>query len=580
MNTAQPKVKGNPEPPRSNFVITDTGEPHFQVDMGDGVYRYAHVISDSVQFRDGVGDYEPQPLPRPHGKPLRFILMPSGGICECRPLSGDALFRKVKRHLRRYVDLAELDFDLCAFYIIFTWFSPKVETLGYLRLLGDTGKGKSRALKAVGDLCFYSIIASGASSFSGIARTKEKFHGTLIIDEADLAGDASSQMIKYLNLGFEKGKIFILSDKKNPKNQDYFDPFCPKVIAMRQPFKDNATEGRLLSISMRETTNKAIPIILDQKYEAETQELRNELARFTLEHWYDVDGSMMLDLTEINVEPRLKQLAMPLSIIFQLWPEGRERFIEYLLRRQEEIRKIRATSWDGTLVNTVIQLAKGELELLNEFEQYQLNGLPAAITPSMVSKAAGCSAKSATERLNGCGFELEIKRSVVGDGTKTKTTRAYSVPDNRTWLEIIQRYYVNHDDPMPEPPECLKSLHYVTDVTDVTDFEQETTPTKEVGVLSSPRSVTTVTSVTTNEAEFDDYSSQPLLGLTPEQVIEIWEAEDKPVVPISQCEVCYDLSRTLTDDTPSRHLDAITQWISTTLEDRKGVTKQSNNSER
>jgi len=445
---------------------------------------------------------------------------------------------------------------------------PKVETLGYLRLLGDTGKGKSRALRAVGELCFYPIIASGASSFSGIARTKEKFNGTLIIDEADLAGDASSQMIKYLNLGFEKGKIFILSDKKNPRNQDYFDPFCPKVIAMRQPFKDNATEGRLLSISMRETTDKAIPIILDKEYDANTQALRNQLARFALEHWYDIDGSVMLDLTELNVEPRLKQLAMPLSIIFQLWPEGQDRFIEYLLRRQQEIRQIRATSWDGTLVNTVIQLAYGEVELPFGFEAYLLNGMPSAITPSMVSKVAGCTAKSATERLIGCGFELEIKRFSVDGSDKTKTIRAYSVPDNRSWQEIIQRYYVNHDNTMPEPPECLKGRCYVS-VTDVTDFGQKTTPTGDDGVIFRPESVT---SVTTNEAGFDDYSNQPLLRLTPEQVIGIWQAEGSPAIPISEYEVCHDLAKTLSYDVVSQsHLDAITKWLRDTAETVRGI---------
>lgn len=488
-----------PDSPKSNFVISDTGEPHFQVDMGEGIYRYAHLVGDSIQFKDSVGDYEPQPLPRPYGRPLRLVLMPDGGVSKCQWLSVEALFGKIKAHLQRYLDLAELDFDLCVFYIIFTWFSGKVETLGYLRVLGDTGKGKSRALKAVGELCFYPIVASGASSFSGIARTKEKFQGTLMIDEADLAGDASAQMIKYLNLGFEKGKIFILSDKQNPRNQDYFDPFCPKIIAMRQPFKDNATEGRLLSISMRETTNRRIPIIVDDAYETAAKELRNQLARFALERWHDVDGTQMLDMTNLNVEPRLKQLAMPLSIIFQLWPEGQDTFIEYLLRRQTEIRRIRATSWDGTLVNTVIQLANGEVELPLGFENYQIDSLPVAITPTMVSKTAGCTAKSATERLTGCGFQLEIKRSEVGE--KTKPIRAYAVPDNRTWNEIIQRYYVNHDDPMPEPPKCLKGKCYVTvtDVTDVTDFGLEITPTGDDGVVFRPQSVTTVTSVTTNE---------------------------------------------------------------------------------
>ena len=198
------------------------------MDFGDGQYRFAHLVKDAVQFSDFVGDYEPQPLPLVNGKPLRLVIMPDGEIMNANLYKPDELFERLKRHLIRYLDLSPLDFELCIYYVIFTWFSPKVDTLGYLRLLGDTGKGKSRALKVVGDLTFYPIIASGASTFSGIARTKEKFKGTLIIDEADIAGEASHQLIKYFNLGFERGKIFILSDKKESQATGLFRPILFK----------------------------------------------------------------------------------------------------------------------------------------------------------------------------------------------------------------------------------------------------------------------------------------------------------------------------------------------------------------
>jgi acyl-[acyl carrier protein]--UDP-N-acetylglucosamine O-acyltransferase len=62
-------------------------------------------------------------------------------------------------------------------------------------------------------------------------------------------GEKETQVTKYLNLGFERGQYYILSDKQDPRSQDYFDAFSPKVLAMREPFHDNATEGRLLSVS-------------------------------------------------------------------------------------------------------------------------------------------------------------------------------------------------------------------------------------------------------------------------------------------------------------------------------------------
>ena len=74
-------------------------------------------------------------------------------------------------------------------------------------------------------------------------RFHERWKGTLVIDESDLKGGTENAMIKFLNTGFEKGKYLILSDKNDPNRQQIFDPFGPKVIAMREPFGDNATEG-------------------------------------------------------------------------------------------------------------------------------------------------------------------------------------------------------------------------------------------------------------------------------------------------------------------------------------------------
>ncbi len=199
---------------------------------------------------------------------------------------------------------------------------PKVNTLGYLRYLADTGKGKTRIQKVTGDLCFYPIYASVASSFSGMARQQDKWRGTLVIDESDTQGDKEAQFTKYLNLGFERGKLYVLSDKLNPKRQEFFEPFSPKILAMREPFSDPATEGRVLSVSPHETTNPSIPIILLSNYGQEVQHLRNKLARFVLERWDRIDGEKMFDFHSLGIEARLQQLAMPMSIIFQLWPEG------------------------------------------------------------------------------------------------------------------------------------------------------------------------------------------------------------------------------------------------------------------
>jgi hypothetical protein len=455
----------------------------------DGQYAFAYLDKGRIATVNEVvvngNTVRPRPLPVVEGSPLEIVGLPSEGMLKVVSLSPDRMFSLVRGHIAKYVDLRELDLELATYYILFTWIYPIVNTVPYLRIISDTGKGKTRAIGVVGDLCFYPLRAGGASSFSGMARTQERWRGTLVIDEADFSGDKDSQITKYLNLGFERGQYYLLSDKQDPKRQDVFNPFCPKVIAMREPFSDNATEGRLLSITMRETTRPDIPIILPSQYITETKQLRDELARFTLELWNSIDGSKMLNFDDLNIEPRLKQLAMPLSVVFQLLPDGAEGFRTYLTARQTEIKRVRAISWVGSIVNAAVAIAGGEVEAGEESADLYNPILKTvqAVTPSMVAKQFGINkTKAVTQALTSAGFQVEKRWITKADGHTKKQVRTYVVPDRNTWSEIARRYI--EEGELNDMPQALKSAVYVevsqpsqvsqtqdfvTDVTDVTD---------------------------------------------------------------------------------------------------------------
>ena len=67
-----------------------------------------------------------------------------------------------------------------------------------------------------------------------------------------------------------------------------------------------------------------------------------------------------------------------------------------------------------------------------------------------------------------------------------------------------------------------------------------------------------------------DYGSLPLLGLTADQVIEIWRTERSPVILLSQCETCRDLAKTLSNNTVNEaHIKAITEWLTMILESKR-----------
>jgi len=256
---------------------------------------------------------------------------------------------------------------------------------------------------------------------------------------------------------------------------------------MRAPFQDNATEGRLLSISPHERTNN-VPILLDKKYIEDTRQLRNEIARFVLQHWQEVDGEKLMNFGGLGLEPRLQQLAMPISMIFQLWEEGKKLFMDYMLKRQQDLKRERAMSWEGMIFNYVLDLAVGNEEVDEKYSGYYIPAvsythltLPTkdlidrekakafyedetpiiqAITPAMVAKAFNTTAKAAAKALRGIGFEVQNKKITFYEGNKhkSKTVNAFYVEDEKRWNEIMQRYF------------------FYDSVTQVTQVTQQNTP--------------------------------------------------------------------------------------------------------
>ncbi|BBL65717.1 hypothetical protein MSMAT_1976 [Methanosarcina mazei TMA] len=441
-----------------------------------GNHLFAYLGDDNkieyVKFVSMEGRVKyPQELPKSRtGKVVDVVGIPLKELLDnTQTVSAEEIYEMIKTHVIKYVDAPQIEIEMFAYYILFTWFYQKQNTTPYLRFIGDTGKGKSRMLNVVGNLCFYPLTVSGSSSTSGIIRFNELWHGTLKVDEADRTGGMESDFIKYLNLGFEKEQWFVKTNPADCTKQEFFNPFGPKVIAMRMPFQDNATEGRLLSFSPRETTNPEIPIILPPAYDKEVEELRALIARFVLFNWTRVDANKEFSCKGMNIEPRLQQLAIPLSIVLQLLPNGEERFRDYILRRQSEVTKIRSESWEGVFFNYVYSLAIGDEKPIAGFEEFFVEKGIAAIAPSMVAQNFSLSAKFVTQKLSSIGITSESKDIMIlnKDGElKRKKTRCYTVPNGAAWNEMAKRYLDQGSveeriGNIPECPDVLKAKTYI-----------------------------------------------------------------------------------------------------------------------
>lgn len=230
---------------------------------------------------------------------------------------GEQLRREIENYLYRYVDLSDSFRALASCYILLSWVYDAFNELPYLRLRGDYGCGKTRALLVIGSVCYKPFFASGASTVSPIFHTLNLFQGTLILDEADFRfSDEKSELTKILNNGNVKG-FPVLRTAMTEKKE--FDPraflvFGPKIVGMRNSFDDQALESRFLTEDMGgKTLRSDIPINLPESQEIEAQTIRNKLLEYrfqTLEH-----VRINKSLVDPTLSPRLNQILVPLLSI-------------------------------------------------------------------------------------------------------------------------------------------------------------------------------------------------------------------------------------------------------------------------
>lgn len=231
--------------------------------------------------------------------------------------SVNELIEAIREYLYRYVDLSERFQRIASYYILLTWVYDAFNELPYLRLRGDFGSGKTRALVVIGSLCYKAFFASGASTVSPIFHTLDTFRGTLIFDEADFRfSDEKSELVKIFNNGNAKG-FPVLRTAITVKRE--FDPrafnvFGPKIVAMRRSFEDQALESRFLTEEMgQRSLRDDIPINLPNTQKEEARSLRNRLLmyRFQSLERIRVDESLVDPL----LSPRLNQILIPLLSI-------------------------------------------------------------------------------------------------------------------------------------------------------------------------------------------------------------------------------------------------------------------------
>jgi DNA primase len=243
------------------------------------------------------------------------------------------LVKYIEAYVRKnYLLAKDLDVKIMSYYPVLTWLYQSFNAIPYLRAMGDAGAGKSELLRRLGLLCYRTLTSNGCGTEAVLFRTIEKYHGTMFIDEADLKDSSTNNpIVKLMNLGAMKGNF--ISREKEVTNEDgskghdeeYFDSFCPKLIAMRKDYKDDAVGSRCLTFkvdarSTRELVKNNIPLEVDNEMRARALSLRNLLLRWKLEHWQQ-EIKINPIFYDLDISPRLNQVTGALMALSQDDPE-------------------------------------------------------------------------------------------------------------------------------------------------------------------------------------------------------------------------------------------------------------------
>jgi len=304
-----------------------------------------------------------------------------------------ALLEAVRAYIRRYVDLSETFEQIAAHYVLLTWVYDAFQELGYLRFRGDFGTGKTRALLAIGSICYKPFFASGASTVSPIFHVLDAFAGTLVLDEADFRfSDATAELSKVLNNGTVAGLPVLrtMTNRHRELNPQAFRVFGPKLVAMRGSYQDAALESRFLTEETRRKALRAdIPIHTPSEMRQEALALRNQLLAWRFEARFQVapDPSRLAQ----GVSPRFNQTALALlSIVDDA--ELRDRIRTELVDEEARVLHERASTTETTMLGVVLDAfatnATASVSLQDIAERYFRNS-PEKLYQAPTSKWVG-----------------------------------------------------------------------------------------------------------------------------------------------------------------------------------------------
>jgi hypothetical protein len=329
-----------------NYIIQEIYNPK------DEKYFFAIYDGQNVEFKESINLDGKTYIPLKSSLIEKKVVLFPSGIEEY--YSTSQLVEDIKTFIYKYYEYPKIYEEFDAYFVLNTWNYDKFSVTPYRRILGDYGSGKTRFLDVVGSICYLPIRTSGAGSDASLFRTIDLFHGTVVIDEADLVSSNLYAMItKILNCGYKKGTP-VLRTNMDTMKPEAFDVFCPKMFSSRRRFDDQALESRCITYETQTLTREDIPSFLLDKFYEEVETLRNKLLLYKLRN-YRKEVKIDTVFQALPIEPRTKEVLLPLASIIDD-PAVKKNFIEFAVEYQKRLIEERGLSLAKLIVECIIEM--------------------------------------------------------------------------------------------------------------------------------------------------------------------------------------------------------------------------------
>jgi putative DNA primase/helicase len=237
-------------------------------------------------------------------------------------VDGNALLGAIETRLRKHVAADDTIFTAATLWIAFAWTHDAfVHSTMLLATSKEPDSGKTTLLGVLRFLVPRGLATTEISA-AALYRTIEKWHPTLLVDEADVIFRENEELRSVFNSGWTRGSGII---RCNPETHDpeLFATFGPKVIGMKGLRLPDTTLGRCIVLEMkRKRRSEQITDFLHID-DAELAMLRSQLARWSTNH-LDQVGKVQPSLLD-GFENRLRANWWPLFCVAEFcggeWPK-------------------------------------------------------------------------------------------------------------------------------------------------------------------------------------------------------------------------------------------------------------------